>query len=359
MSATAPALLLPGDPAPWFRAPAIGGNASYVFDTVAGRPVLLLFLGSARAPWAEAALATVRRHRDQFDDRSACFFGITNDADDGPSGRLVQDLPGIRWLVDPDGDVAEQYRARGDGQVRAHWLLLDRALRVAGRYAVDEGERAVADLAALLAEPEVAAPVLTVPRVFEPAMCARLITLFEETGGEESGFMRQVDGRTVLRMDPGHKRRRDVTIEDDALIQQLRARLRRFLLPAIARAYQFQATRIERWMIACYSDEDAGHFAAHRDNTTSGTAHRKFACTINLNAEDYEGGDLSFPEFGQARVRAPTGGAVIFSCSLLHQVDPVVRGRRYAFLPFFYDEAGAKLREANMGSVDLGAAAAG
>ncbi len=38
---------------------------------------------------------------------------------------------------------------------------------------------------------------------------------------------------------------------------------------------------------------------------------------------------------------------MVFSCSLLHQALPVTAGRRYAFLPFLYDDAAAKLREAN------------
>jgi predicted 2-oxoglutarate/Fe(II)-dependent dioxygenase YbiX len=73
--------------------------------------------------------------------------------------------------------------------------------------------------------------------------------------------------------------------------------------------------------------------------------------TINLNAEDYEGGDLCFPEFGPQTYRAPTGGAVVFSCSLLHEARPVVKGRRFAFLPFLYDDHGARLRERNLAFV--------
>jgi hypothetical protein len=33
----------------------------------------------------------------------------------------------------------------------------------------------------------------------------------------------------------------------------------------------------------------------------------------------------------------------------MHEALPVTRGRRYAVLPFLYDESGAKLREANLG----------
>ena len=45
--------------------------------------------------------------------------------------------------------------------------------------------------------------------------------------------------------------------------------------------------------------------------------------------------------------RPPTGGAVVFSCSLLHEATPVTKGLRYATLPFLYDEAAAEIREAN------------
>src|SRR6201999_1380644 len=118
--------------------------------------------------------------------------------------------------------------------------------------------------------------------------------------------------------------------------------------PAILKVHQFKATRMERYIVSCYAAEDGGHFRPHRDNTTKGTAHRRFAVTINLNAEDYDGGDLRFPEYGEGRYRAPTGGAVVFACSVLHEACPVTRGRRYAFLPFLFDAAGETLRLANL-----------
>ncbi len=191
------------------------------------------------------------------------------------------------------------------------------------------------------------APVLILPRVFEPAFCERLIAAYQADGGEASGFMREVDGKTVAVHDPSHKRRRDHNLDDEDLRNAARARILRRLTPEVEKAFQFRATRMERYLVACYDEADQGFFRAHRDNTTKGTAHRRFAVTINLNADDYEGGDLSFPEFGDRAYRAPTGGAVVFSCSLLHAAAPVTRGRRYAFLPFLYDEAGAALREAN------------
>ena len=37
----------------------------------------------------------------------------------------------------------------------------------------------------------------------------------------------------------------------------------------------------------------------------------------------------------------------MFSCGALHEVTPVTRGKRYAFVPFFYGEEDAALRRAN------------
>jgi predicted 2-oxoglutarate/Fe(II)-dependent dioxygenase YbiX len=184
-----------------------------------------------------------------------------------------------------------------------------------------------------------------VPNVFESELCKHLIGLYEENGGEESGFMRDVEGKTVLMRDPEHKRRRDFNIEDETVRASLAARVRARIAPALDHAFRFRPTRMERYLVACYG-AGAGHFRPHRDNTTKGTAHRQFAVTINLNG-DYEGGDLRFPEFGPRTYRAPTGGAIVFSCSMLHEATPVTKGRRFAFLPFLYDEAAAKVREAN------------
>jgi predicted 2-oxoglutarate/Fe(II)-dependent dioxygenase YbiX len=99
--------------------------------------------------------------------------------------------------------------------------------------------------------------------------------------------------------------------------------------------------------VACYDSASSDFFRPHRDNTTKGTAHRRFAVSLNLNTGEYDGGLLRFPEFGQQTYTAPAGGAVVFSCSLLHEATPVTEGRRYVYLPFLYDEAAAKIREAN------------
>ena len=338
-----------GDYAPYFKAPALSGSPNYAFDTAAGRHILMLFYGTLAHEPARGALAAVAAHRPLFDDEKACFFGVTVEPKDAEAGSIAQLLPGIRFFLDYDRRVSSLYGAcPSPNEYLPHWLLLDPALRVVGRYRLADAETAIADLqAAIAAAPaDLWAPVAMVPRILEPELCAELIDRYEKSGGEESGFMREVDGKTVLVTDPQHKQRRDHIIQDPELQRALVARLNLRLSPALKRAFQFEPTRIERYLVACY-EPGHGHFRPHRDNTTKGTAHRKFAVTINLNADGYEGGDLRFPEFGSRTYRAPTGGAIVFSCSLLHEATPVTSGRRFCFLPFLYDEDGARIREEN------------
>jgi len=341
-----------GEAAPWFNCPTLGGSDSYAFDTAAGRPIVLLFFGSAANEAARAALALVQGRRELFDDNKAAFFGISIDPADAAEKRIRRQLPGIRFFLDHERRVSALYGAVDappTAAYRAHWLLLDRTLRVRGRFALSEGAAALDAFARLAQLPPMPdwAPVVAVPDVLEPEICRQLIDLYEADGGEESGFMRDVGGMTKLLLDPNHKVRRDYLVEDTTLARALNLRIMHRLLPMVKRAFQFQATRVERLLVGCYEAETGGHFRAHRDDTSKGTAHRRFAVTINLNAGDYEGGDLMFPEYGPRTYRAPTGGAVVFSCSLLHQAMPVTKGRRFAFLPFLYDDQGAKLREEN------------
>jgi len=338
----------PGDHAPWFKAPALSGSPAYAFDTVAGRHVLMLFFGSTRDPRAAEALAAARRHRPLFDDDHCCFFGVTIDPEDAAQGRIRQELPGIRFFLDYQGKLSRLYGAQGEKDYAPRWMLLDPRLRVLDIFEVGEGERAIGALREAITETSADswAPVLEIPGILEPELCRELIGLYEADGGQESGFMRDVDGKTVHMIDHFHKQRRDFTIEDPELKKRIGARVTKRINPAVLRSFQFHSTRMERYIVACY-EPGAGHFRPHRDNTTLGTAHRKFAVTINLNAGDYEGGDLRFPEFGARTYRAPTGGAIVFSCSLLHEATPVTSGKRYAFLPFLYDEEGARIREKN------------
>ncbi len=340
--------LLPGDMAPWFKA-RTQDNPNVKFDNLGGRYIVLCFLGSAGRPESQRILQDLQRATGRFDGANFAFIGVSTDPEDERANRFPAAAGGVGWFFDFDGTVSRRYGAMsGEGEAvdyQPHTLVLDPALRALGVLAIDRQApenhfpRLLEFLAAVppLASRPPLAPVLFAPHVFEPAFCRALIYQYERQGGVDSGFMREVGGKTVGIHDYQYKRRMDYEIVDQEIIRQIHARLSRRLLPEIRKAFQFEVTKIERHLVACYDAATACHFRAHRDNTTPATAHRRFAVTINLNADEYMGGDLRFPEFTNHTFRVPTGGAIVFSCSLLHEVTVMTQGKRYAFLPFLHD----------------------
>jgi peroxiredoxin len=335
-------------PAPFFtaRSPV---NPRYNLSSLGGIYMVLVFLPQP-GPERDAALAAVAAKAHIFRDDRLALFGVLPDE---ASFAQARNEPPWRWLFDEAGEIRRLYRvATEGGGVSPHVVVIDPSMRLMGSAPLVQlpdllttigGFGAPKDHAGV----ELHAPVLIVPRVFEPELCRRLIAYYEQEGGNPSGVMRTVDGKTVGVLDD-FKKRKDAIITDPDLLRDTRARLNLRLKPELEKVFQYRADLIERFIVARYDAEDGGYFRAHRDNTTPGTAHRKFAVSINLNAEEFEGGDLRFAEFGPRTYRPPTGGAVVFSCSLLHEATPVTKGTRYAFLPFLYDREAAKIREQNM-----------
>lgn len=150
------------------------------------------------------------------------------------------------------GAVARD-QAPGQGQTRLRrlWVLLDPTLRVI-EVIPFRGDRSDIDtlIATVGALPppsrfpgfEVAAPVIVLPNVLEPAFCERLIGLYEAEGGAESGFMRDVGGTTVGITNHSHKRRKDHMLADREAISGVQARFLRRVVPEIAKVHQFHVT---------------------------------------------------------------------------------------------------------------------
>ena len=350
-----------GDFAPWFRLPA-DNRPDFNFSTLAGQRTVLFFYGSARAPKVAAALAALAKAAlGRLRELGVVVVGVSVDAQERQ--RFTAQPP--RWmrvLFDLDRTVSRQYAVCGGEEIyRPVALLLDEALRVAAILPLHDERRFVPEIieaAERLPREEPArpavpqAPVLLIPNVLDAAACERLIAHYRELGGKPSGFMEEKGGLTTGVLDSNFKRRRDVLLSEPALLQLVNRWIQRRVVPEVAKAFQFHISRFERHLIACYDGEQAGLFRAHRDNTTKGTAHRRFAMSLNLNEGAYEGGQLRFPEYGNALFRPRTGEAVIFSCSLQHEALPVTSGLRFALLSFFYDEAAVRVRQDNLRFVD-------
>jgi peroxiredoxin len=356
--------LTPGDPCPWVRQRSASLPTLNV-DFFAGRYIVLCFFGSAADPRGRYAVDAMLRHRDRFDDRRASFFGISIDPADESEGRVKDINPGVHFLWDFDRAVSRQcgalpreqpQNATGRIPYRLFWLVLDPSLHVLASFPISDAEgsdEAVFTFLDSLPEPEnfagfeIPAPVLILPNVFEPGLCQKLINLYDVGGGIESGVRRNDDATYVI--DAAIKRRKDYTINGQEIIRIIQNRLVRRVFPEIEKLFFMKITRMERYIVGCYAAEDGGHFRPHRDNGADSTAHRRFAVSINQNA-DFDSGEVCFPEYNPRGHKAPPGWAVVFPCATLHKVLRVTRGRRYAFLPFVYGEEGARIRMANRGT---------
>jgi predicted 2-oxoglutarate/Fe(II)-dependent dioxygenase YbiX len=318
------------------------------FDPFPGRFIVLAFLESAADPGTEAALAALASKSRLVDEGRAAFFAIVVESGAGPEIALEARFPSIVFLWD-GGDMA---RAFG---VDRSWVILDPMLRVIDVGPLNQADRVLGDLSRSPqvspgSAPSPPAPILTLAHAFEPELCAHLIDCFDHAGGKDSGFMQDVGGRSVENFDNSWKRRRDFHLTDAKLIANLRARIGRRICPEIKKAFQMRPTRIERDLVARYDAETAGHFGPHRDDTGIAIAHRRFAVSINLNA-DFEGGEIAFPEYSPQSFKAAPGTAIVFSASILHEVSRVTRGRRYVFLTFLFDEEAERARQANLRAV--------
>ncbi len=321
-----------GDIAPRFTLPRAGGGPPFenLADTVAGRPLVLAFAG---APTSEPA-ASLLRLAPAFEAIGATPLAVVRRAANSKDNRVAVDADGRMTthfaggaagvvVIGRNGHTLSQAKGEAAGAV-------DRALGLLQALAAEGGPRPA----------ERQAPVLMIPNVLSPADCQRLITIYNMDGNifVEPGHGVQ-NRKTDYKMripEYGRKDRIDHWVVNPQTMGLINDRLQRRVFPEIQKAFHYRITRHESYRIGCYEGERGGELHGHRDNTQPIVAHRRFACSINLNAEDFEGGELAFPEFGDQRFNPGTGEAVVFSSSILHEPLHVTKGRRLVLLAFLF-----------------------
>lgn len=244
----------------------------------------------------------------------------------------------FRGLQDSDGRIRIALFPEGDAG--AGIILADACQRLLDRFTPDPA--GLARLHAALdgqARPSgdecrATAPVMLVPNLLPTGLRQRLASALDADSREGTVAILAADGSTRLVQMPDRKRRRDLTLDrGDPLYAEVAAALAERLMPELWKAWWIARLRTEAFYVACYQADRRDFFAAHRDNNLPNTANRRLAVSIELN-DDYDGGGLTFPEYTDDRWRAPAGGGLVFSCSLMHEAVPVAAGRRYVLLAF-------------------------
>jgi len=332
-----------GDIAPQCALPALDGrNVDIRADDIAGNPIVLLFCPSFSEAVA-GALAGIVAAQSSFGAARARLFAITRD--DAKAARALN-IP-FPVLLDREGAVFRAFDAEAQGIPTTVVLRPNQhVMAILKSPPSAQVHEALAHVERLAAERQSALmthhpPVLLVPDVLSAADCRDLITIFRTRG---QTFVPPGPGIDYIGTDYkmripeyGRADRIDHWIVDKSTESLLHNRIEQRLLPEIAKAFQYRITRWERLRIGCYQGERGGELHGHRDNVEP-TPYRRFAMSINLNLEQFEGGELRFPEFGDQRYRPANGTAIVFSSSLLHEALHVTSGHRLVLLAFLFGD---------------------
>ena len=343
---------------PMFRAPlavgdvappcalktATGGTVDLGADEVIGNPLVVAFWPRFDAEAVRSAVAALTAALPALSAQGARVFAVTLAQ---PRVAAEQELS-VPLLLDLSGKTFAAWSA---GTREAPTTVV---LRQNGHVAAvlkgdpaAQAEGAVAAVRAMVAErktvvPAPHPPILVVPDVMSREDCRRLMHVYETRG---KTFVEPGHGDDNMTVDykmriPEYGRgdRIDHWIVERDTMSFIDGRLAARLFPEIRKAFQYPVTRRERMRIGCYTGSRGGELHGHRDNTEVVSAHRRFACSINLNTEDFEGGELRFPEYGDQCYRPGTGAAIVFSSSILHEAMEVRAGRRFVLLVFLYGE---------------------
>jgi peroxiredoxin/predicted 2-oxoglutarate/Fe(II)-dependent dioxygenase YbiX len=316
---------------------------------VTGRPIVLFAYGTARDPGQDAALAGLAGAAAALRQAGGELFAVCGD--DPATNRATAARHGLDFplLSDREGAIlplllaAEPPAFPATEPFRPSFAtyVLDpnqRILEALRRPPAESHTAHALELLARWAQPDEtgrvlhrAAPALTLPDVFDPALCRSLIEAWEKEH-QEGGLS---DGTKNLR-DYSKKRNLEHVVTDRDLARLVMRTLARRIGPELVKVFNYTAPyRFEGLTVLSYRVDRQDFFGVHRDNLRQ-TRQRRFAMSLNLN-DDFEGGALRFPEYGPHVYAPRAGSALVFSCALLHEALPVTRGQRWVLTTFFCD----------------------
>lgn len=334
-----------GDKFPNVVLPGADGVVRNLYNEVGGRPGLVMVL--ARDTEQQAALRLLTERASALAAAGADVFVIAGGdtpcqpASSQPAAGPVtvfldQRAEVVPGLLPPEAPAFPEVKAF---QPTCALYLLDPNQRLLARLSrnavADQLDKAQALLEAWQGFPRdrqvfsCGAPVLMLPNIFEPALCRELMELWHQ--GHQEGSVS--DGRQNV-YSPDTKKNREHVISEPEISHRISMTLARRIGPELAKVFNYTAPfRFEGHIVLCYTDDRQDFFGLHRD-THRQENPRRFACSTNLN-DDFEGGELYFPEYGPYGYKPPAGGSAIFACGLLHEARPVTKGTRFVVTSFF------------------------
>ncbi len=338
------ASLCPGDRVPDFQLPDHLGTRRIFYNEVRGRP-LLLFVAAGLDAAATAFQVFASRVGSFVELGADCLVvtgaGIADNA--ALLARCGIDLPAYS---DPQRQLVTALLAMPAdvGPASFGCYLLDPNQRVLSVVRGGEAEIALDDLQAALQSwsrrglAGLNAPALILPNTLEPELCKALIAAWQAEHHEGSFSTGRVDASSsdINAYDPNLKKTLEHVVSDQDLSRRATLALARRIGPELAKVFNYAAPfRFDAHVVMRYRPERGDFFGMHRDNLRQQNK-RRFAVSLNLN-DDFEGGELHFPEYSGSGIKMAGGTACVFSCALLHEARQVTRGERFVLTNFFCD----------------------
>ena len=331
-----------------------GRKISLADDHLSGRFLLLAFLGDPQGEEAASLLRSLARLESALEGEAATVLAISASSDAAFNRRLKRET-GFPWPLacDSSGATFASYGLHKGHDLANRLVLLTPYRQVRCWFDLDNDPGARLETIMNLVDNTRAleelrwspphAPVLVVPNVLTPDECARLVESVET----ETPFLvrppqpGEIPGNYKVPVyDHDRQDRVDLIIKDRNTLAFLDERIFGRVIPMIRKAFAYDVTRREDLHIARYVGRREGFAMGHRDNTSPPGAHRRFALSMSLN-DNYEGGEIAFREFSPRGYRMPAGAAMVFSSSLLHEVQETTAGVRYNLISHLFNDAGA------------------
>jgi predicted 2-oxoglutarate/Fe(II)-dependent dioxygenase YbiX len=341
--------LRPGDRVPDFILPGLDGKLRKFIWSFTGRAVALVAVDDLRTLDGEQFAGFAERCREARVE-VVVAAGTPVAAASAAWDKLGGDGDGRQLLCDGERKLVPLLLMQGGGVsfgqtglgLRLRVIVLDANQRVAASFDSRPLLAAAEQIAALAISVRndegadqvirtAAAPVLVLPRVFEREFCTQVIRLWEKGDHKDAGVSSRY-GNVGMR---DLKRTEDYQVVEPIMQKAISDRLAYRIGPELVKVFAYDREfAFDAHVVLSYSADGRHFFGAHRDNGAPTTADRSFAVSLNLN-DDFEGGELVFPEYSGVKVSPPAGGAAVFSCSVLHEALPVTRGRRFVLTTFF------------------------
>jgi predicted 2-oxoglutarate/Fe(II)-dependent dioxygenase YbiX len=338
---TVPALR-PGDRTPNLTFPDLKGQVRQLYLEVAGGPILVAATPNPNDGEGRKVLSALARKSAALDRIGAHRFALMRREPDG-----AMDAGAIA-MIDPYGDGMRLFRPLPEGsevdadRPAAAVAALDANQRVLAVFTTANSRDPVEDAFRIL-ELEAkaaksdrhrlvrAAPAMILDKLLPDDLCDALVERWKADNVE--GTVN--DGRGNV-ADPKVKRNREHVVTDPDMQRTIAEQVGPRAMSEIQKVFNFRAPlRFEMLTVLGYGDDRKDFFAPHRDSLRA-EQRRRFAISLNLN-DGYEGGELTFPEYGPHLYAPPKGAGAIFGCEVLHEAKPVTRGQRWVLTTFLID----------------------